>query len=59
LNSQVGSLRQALKKESKLTTQLKTALESKKRVIKTLEENSLEANSDLEEKIKSHEEDII
>jgi hypothetical protein len=44
-----------LKEKIELADQLKTALESKQRENKALEENSLEANNDLEESIKQHE----
>jgi Tfp pilus assembly protein PilN len=54
-NTQVESLKQALKEKTELADQLKVALESKQRENKTLEENSLEANHDLEESIKQHE----
>ena len=54
-NSQVKTLQQALKEKIKLADQLKTALELKQRENKALEENSLEANNDLEESIKQHE----
>jgi predicted O-linked N-acetylglucosamine transferase (SPINDLY family) len=49
-NSQVETLQQALKEKIELADQLKTALESKQRENKALEENSLEANYDLEKK---------
>ena len=54
-NSQVETLQQALKEKIELADQLKTALESKQRENKALEENSLEANYDLEQSIKQHE----
>ena len=57
-NTQVESLQQALKEKTELADQLKTALESSKRENKALEENSLEANIDLEESIKKYEEII-
>jgi chromosome segregation ATPase len=57
-DSHVEVLREALDKETKLTTQLKTALESKQREIRTIEENSLEANSELEESVKSYKENL-
>ena len=57
-DSQVEVLREALDKETKLTTQLKTALESKQREIKAIEENSLEANGELEESVKSYQENL-
>ena len=44
-----------MKEKIELADQLKTALESKQRENKGLEENSLEANNDLEESIKQHE----
>jgi hypothetical protein len=44
-----------LKEQTELADQLKTALELKQRENKALEENSLEANSDLEERVKSYE----
>jgi hypothetical protein len=44
-----------LKEQTELADQLKTALESKHCENKALEENSLEANSDLEERVKSYE----
>jgi hypothetical protein len=47
-----------LKEKIELADQLKAALESKHRENKALEINSLEANSDLEEKVKTQEEDI-
>jgi hypothetical protein len=47
-NIQVESLlQQALKEKTELADQLKTALESKQREYRALEENSLEAKSDL------------
>ena len=54
-SSQVETLQQALKEKIELADQLKTALESKQRENKALEENSLEANYDLEQSIKQHE----
>jgi DNA repair exonuclease SbcCD ATPase subunit len=54
-NSQVETLQLALKEKIEPADQLKTALESKQRENKALEENSLEANNDLEESIKQHE----
>jgi chromosome segregation ATPase len=57
-DSQVEVLREALDKETELTTQLKTALESKQREIKAIEENSLEANGELEESIKLYKENL-
>ena len=57
-DSQVEVLREALDKETKLTTQLKTALESKQREIKAIEENSLEANGELEESVKLYQENL-
>ena len=57
-DSQVEVLREALDKETKLTTQLKTALESKQREIKAIEENSLEANGELEESVKTYQENL-
>jgi chromosome segregation ATPase len=54
-NSQIETLQQALKEKIELADQLKTALESKQRENKALEENSLEANYDLEQSIKQHE----
>ena len=44
-----------MKEKIELADQLKTALESKQRENKALEENSLEANYDLEQSIKQHE----
>ncbi len=44
-----------MKEQTELADQLKTALELKQRENKALEENSLEANSDLEERVKSYE----
>nr|CAH0104286.1 unnamed protein product [Daphnia galeata] len=55
---QVESLQQALKENTELADQLKTALESKQCENRELEENSVEANSDLEESIKKSEETI-
>jgi hypothetical protein len=57
-DSQVEVLRKALYKETELTTWLKTALESKQREIKAIEENSLEANNELEESIKLYKENL-
>jgi hypothetical protein len=48
-----------LKEKIELADQLKTALESKQRENKALEENSVEANNDLEENIKQQEKSII
>jgi hypothetical protein len=56
--SQVEVLRKALYKETELTTWLKTALESKRQEIKAIEENSLEANGELEESVKSYKENL-
>ena len=53
-NSQVEKLQLALKEKIELADQFKTALESKQRENKALEENSLEANNNLEESIKQH-----
>jgi predicted O-linked N-acetylglucosamine transferase (SPINDLY family) len=53
-NSQVETLKEALDKETQLTTQLKTALDAKQNHIKKIEESSLEANNSLEERIKKN-----
>ncbi len=58
-NSQVDNLQQALKEEIERTTQLKTALESKQRHIKKIEESSLEANNTLEGKIQETEKHVL
>ena len=42
-----------------MTSLLKTALDSKQRDIKTLENNSLEANNDLDEKVKAYKDHTI
>jgi hypothetical protein len=55
-NTQVDSLKQALQEKTELADQLKTALDSKQRENKAFEENSLEANHDLEESVKKHQE---
>ena len=44
-----------MKEKTEFVDQLKKALELKQRENKALEENSLEANNDLEESIKQHE----
>lgn len=58
-NTQVDSLQQALKDETELTAQLKTALDAKQRHIEKVEESSLEANNNLEEKVKEYEKGIV
>ncbi len=58
-NSQVETLKEALDKETQLTTQLKTALDAKQNHIKKIEGSSLEANNSLEERIKKNEEYIL
>ena len=57
-DTQVDSLKQALKEKTELADQLKTALDSKQRENKAFEENSLEANHDLEESVKTYQETL-